>query len=119
MAPCTFPPLVKGGQGGDDACLGHRSLLERAGARGITFPPLAKGGPGGVVTRASATVSPGVYVAKARGDRHNLPPASAVHPALWDQHFKVLNTEIYKNLDGVLEMIGSEVLARRGETGKS
>ena len=30
-----------------------------------------------------------------------------------------MTTEIYKNLDGVLEMIGSEVLARRGETGKS
>jgi very-short-patch-repair endonuclease len=32
---------------------------------------------------------------------------------------RFLNSEIYKNLDGVLEMIGREVLARRGETGKS
>ena len=32
---------------------------------------------------------------------------------------RFLNKEIYKNLDAVLEMIGSEVLAPRRETGKS
>ena len=108
----------------------------------MIFPPLDKGGPGGVVTRASATVSPGVYVAKARGDRHNHSPPSLGIELDGNSHFEVgareydenrqrfiqpfgisilrfMNTEIYENLDGVLEMIGSEVLARRGETGKS
>ena len=95
----TFSPLAKGGWGGGDACLGHRSLLERAGARGITFPPLAKGGPGGVVTRASATVSPGVYVAKARGDRHNLSPLAAVIQR--DQQFvKVVDTRFTRTSMG-------------------
>jgi very-short-patch-repair endonuclease len=29
---------------------------------------------------------------------------------------RVLNTDIYDNLDGILEMIGNEVLRRRGES---
>ena len=65
--------------------------MEKAIAAAMTFPPLDKGGPGGVVTRASATGSRGV---------------------------KVLKYGVQK-ADGVLEMIGSEVLARWGETGKS
>ena len=30
---------------------------------------------------------------------------------------RILNTEVYKNLDGTLEMIGREVLERRGRAG--
>jgi very-short-patch-repair endonuclease len=30
---------------------------------------------------------------------------------------RILNTEIYENLDGTLEMIGREVLERRGRAG--
>jgi Protein of unknown function (DUF559) len=74
--------------------------------------PLRKGGPGGVATHASE-LGP-VFANFQVGAREYDQKRQQFIESFGIRIVRVLNTDIYENLDGVLEKIGREVLNRRG-----